>query len=143
MLTAAGVEPLLVEWFGRWGAAAVRAYVEDARATAPETSTLALRVADMCKFKTTLTILDKRVEENVGEQAKGSEAGNAVVEPTVSGSTADIPVLPTAGGEAILGAEAGELIVGLVEEQFSKRDKEVRFVSRAFGKTHVVHLRVH
>ena len=58
MLTAAGVEPWLVEWFGRWGSAAVRASVEDARSKAPETSTLALRVADLNEIKTTLTIPD-------------------------------------------------------------------------------------
>ena len=44
-LTAAGVEPWLVEWFGRWGSAAIRVYIEDARARAPNVSQLALRVA--------------------------------------------------------------------------------------------------
>ena len=34
ILTAAGVEPWLVEWFGRWGSSAIRAYIEDARARA-------------------------------------------------------------------------------------------------------------
>lgn len=45
MLSAGGVEPWVVEWFGRWGSAAVRAYVEDARARAPAGSGLALAVA--------------------------------------------------------------------------------------------------
>ena len=46
MLTAPGVEPWLVEWFGRWGSAAIRTYIEDARARAPNVSQLALRVAN-------------------------------------------------------------------------------------------------
>lgn len=45
LLTAYGVEPWYVEWFGRWGSAAVRAYIEDARARAPSSSGLALAVA--------------------------------------------------------------------------------------------------
>lgn len=44
VLTAAGFEPWLVEWFGRWGSSAVRAYIEDARARAPEVTVLAERV---------------------------------------------------------------------------------------------------
>ena len=45
LLTRSGVAPWLVEWFGRWGSSAVRAYIEDARALAPEASQLALQVA--------------------------------------------------------------------------------------------------
>ena len=45
LLTAAGVEPWFVEWFGRWGSSAVRAYVEDARAFAPQASSAAAVVA--------------------------------------------------------------------------------------------------
>lgn len=44
VLTASGVEPWLVEWFGRWGSSAVRAYIEDARARAPEVAGLVARV---------------------------------------------------------------------------------------------------
>ena len=41
LLTAAGVEPWLVEWFGRWGSAAIRAYIEDARSKSTQTVLLA------------------------------------------------------------------------------------------------------
>ena len=36
MDTAAGVDPKMVEWFGRWRFESVRAYTEDARAQAPQ-----------------------------------------------------------------------------------------------------------
>ena len=45
LLTASGVEPWFVEWFGRWGSSAIRAYIEDARALAPASSGLAMAVA--------------------------------------------------------------------------------------------------
>ena len=35
----------MVEWLGRWGSSAIRAYIEDARALAPEASRLAMQVA--------------------------------------------------------------------------------------------------
>ena len=49
LLTASGVEPWYVEWFGRWGSSAIRAYIEDARAWAPEASRLALVAAESSK----------------------------------------------------------------------------------------------
>ena len=36
MLVAAGVDPQMVEWFGRWRSESVRSYTEDARAQAPQ-----------------------------------------------------------------------------------------------------------
>ena len=45
LMAASGLPPWNVEWFGRWGSSAIRAYIEDARARAPESSTLALQVA--------------------------------------------------------------------------------------------------
>ncbi len=35
MLVAAGVDPQMVEWCGRWRSDAVRSYTEDVRAQAP------------------------------------------------------------------------------------------------------------
>ena len=41
MLVAAGVDPKMVEWFGRWRFESVRAYTEDARAQAPQAAQIA------------------------------------------------------------------------------------------------------
>jgi hypothetical protein len=41
MLVAAGVDPQMVEWFGRWRSESVRSYTEDARAQAPQASRIA------------------------------------------------------------------------------------------------------
>jgi hypothetical protein len=41
MDTAAGVDPKMVEWFGRWRFESVRAYTEDARAQAPQAAQIA------------------------------------------------------------------------------------------------------
>ena len=45
MLVAAGVDPQMVEWFGRWRSESVRSYTEDARALAPQAARLAGAVA--------------------------------------------------------------------------------------------------
>lgn len=44
ILTATGVEPWLVQWFGKWGSAAILAHIKDAPARAPEAAGLAGRV---------------------------------------------------------------------------------------------------
>ena len=41
MLVAAGVDPQMVEWFGRWRSESVRSYTEDARAQAPQAARIA------------------------------------------------------------------------------------------------------
>lgn len=44
LMAAAGVQPWQIEWFGRWGSSAIRAYIEDARALAPDAAGLAVQV---------------------------------------------------------------------------------------------------
>jgi hypothetical protein len=44
MLVAAGVDPQMVEWFGRWRSDAVRSYTEDVRAQAPQATRIASTV---------------------------------------------------------------------------------------------------
>ena len=50
LLTCSGVEPGLVEWIGRRGSSAVKAYFEDARAEARSSSGLALPVSEALSF---------------------------------------------------------------------------------------------
>lgn len=140
LLTGAGVEPWLVEWFGRWGSSAIRAYIEDARARAPETARLAERVqaavgggawhearapGAAAQKEEALAILDiGEADGPAGEEEAGAaEGGGQVAE---------------GGGQALAQADVLELVRGTVAE-FLRAEEEVPAYVRNVG-TGMVHI---
>ena len=155
-LTAAGVEPWLVEWFGRWGSAAIRAYIEDARARAPNVSQLALRVAKPeagtaggCSGQAPPAPSMPQVASLEAHRCAGARSDEEVQDVfgmELSSQTGDVPTDSGAAdskGEASMFrgvlSHAGlrKVVEGIITEQFAGRDKIVRCVSYVFGKTHL------
>lgn len=127
LLTAVGVEPWFVRWFGRWGSPAMLAYIEDARAKAPEAAGLAERVR--------LALL-------------GGAHAASVPEPTTADHTPpQLPVIEDAQEcakpQAAGGAEAQDLVDmvrSIVAEHLAEADKEGKIVyvqNRVTGFVHV------
>ena len=155
-LTAAGVEPWLVEWFGRWGSAAIRAYIEDARARAPNVSQLALRVAKPeagtaggCSGQAPPTPSMPQVASLGADRCAGARSDEEVQDVFGMGLSSQTGDVPTDSGAADNKGEASmfrgvlshaglrKVVEGIIAEQFAGRDKIVRCVSYVFGKTHL------
>ena len=149
-LIAAGVEPWLVEWFGRWGSAAIRAYTEDASARAQNVSQQALRVvkpeagtAGGCSGRapptpSMLQVASLGTDKCAG--ARSEEEVQVVFGMGLSSQTGDVPIDSGAAdnkGEASMVrrvlSHAGmrRVVEGTVAEQFAGCDEIVRCVSDA------------
>ena len=142
-LTAAGVEPWLVEWFGRWGSAAIRAYIEDARARAPNVSLLALRVAksetgttEGCSGQAPPTPSMPQVESLEADRGASARCDVTGDVSTDSGAADDKGEASMVRG-VLSHAGLRKVVEGIIAEQFAGRDKIVRCVSYVFGKTHL------
>ena len=127
MLAAAGVDPAMVEWFGRWGSSAVRAYIEDARARAPASSSLA-----------------RIVTENVP-----GVSGIAMVEPASIQGATPVPVQALEDSAAELPAKTASELGARLNEQAPVGDSAwvappgqlgatqfVRYRARRLSKVH-------
>ena len=155
-LTAAGVEPWLVEWFGRWGSAAIRAYIEDARARAPNVSQLALRVAkpdagttEGCSsqaqpasgmLQVASLGTDRCASVRSDEKERdgfGTELSSQTCNVPTDGDAADCKVEASMFRGVLSHAGLRDVVEGVISEQFAGRDKIVRCVSYVFGKTHL------
>ena len=136
MLTHAGVEPWLVEWFGRWGSSAIKAYVEDASADAPEASSLAARVCG-------------QADRAASSAARASDSEVSVVaaiedcEATATGiAQTDKSVIST-GATSKDDEGLVELIIKLIREQQEEAAKEAVLVRYVLGKVHITCKAVH
>ena len=158
MLARAGIEPWLVEWFGRWGSSAIRAYIEDARAVAPVASQLAMRVCGgqtaAGEASSVVALLPSREVDSAGEKLISEEeplgSASCLVAIT-SGEEAnrdgerqafEVKPLPLASVNADRDSLV-QLIAEVVREQAQALGKEAVLVEYASGKVHACYQALH
>lgn len=120
----------MVKWFGRWGSSAVRAYVEDARADAPQVLRFAEQVGGSWN------------QHDIGHKkdtsCKGSDATSTQPQPAIQDmQEPEKPVMP------FLNPDAAEQITKFVEglvraREAAQHGEQVVFVTRrATKKIHI------